>query len=92
MIELEKQVPLLAVKVKQTFENYKLADGRYSVGLGDFIELQDAINNYNNAQLSYIEAIYNYNVAKANLEKSIAKPYEGISLTIDDVKVEKKEK
>ena len=89
MIELEKQVPLLAIKVKQTFENYKLADGRYSVGLGDFIELQDAINNYNNAQLSYIEAIYNYNVAKANLEKSIAKPYDGISYTVDDVTIEK---
>lgn len=89
MIELEKQVPLLAIKVKQTFENYKLADGRYSVGLGDFIELQDAITNYNNAQLSYIEAIYNYNIAKANLEKSIAKSYPGISFTIDDVKIEK---
>ena len=35
MMQLEKQIPLLAVKVKQTLENFELADGRYAVGLGD---------------------------------------------------------
>ena len=50
MMQLEKQIPLLAVKVKQTLENFELADGRYAVGLGDYIELQDAKVNYNNAQ------------------------------------------
>ncbi len=88
VLELEKQVPLLGTKVKQALENYKLADGRYSVGLGDFIEVQNAIVNYNNAQLSYIEAIYNYNLAKSNLEKSIAKPHDGVNYTVDDVKIE----
>ena len=82
-------MPLLGTKVKQALENYKLADGRYSVGLGDFIEVQNAIVNYNNAQLSYIEAIYNYNLAKSNLEKSIAKPHDGVNYTVDDVKIEK---
>ena len=57
MVELEKQIPLLAVKVRQTLENYELAEGRYYVGLGDYIQLQDAKVNYNNAQCSYIETI-----------------------------------
>ncbi len=74
MIQTEKQIPLHAVKVRQTRENYELAQGRYYVGLGDYIELQDAKVNYNNAQHSYIEAIYNYNVARANLENVIALP------------------
>lgn len=76
MIELEKQIPLLGVKVRQTKENYELAEGRYYVGLGDYIQLQDAKVNYNNAQCSFIETIYKYNVARANLESVIAYPQE----------------
>jgi len=83
MIELEKQIPLLAVKVHQTYENYELAEGRYYVGLGDYIQLQDAKVNYNNAQCSYIEAIYKYNVAKAQLESVIALPQE-VTISIED--------
>ena len=83
MIELEKQIPLLAVKVRQTYENYELAEGRYYVGLGDYIQLQDAKVNYNNAQCSYIETIYKYNVARANLESVIALPQE-ITITIEE--------
>lgn len=83
MIELEKQVPLLAVKVRQTLENFELADGRYSVGLGDYIQLQDAKVQYNNAQHSYVETIYKYNVARANLEKAMALPQD-VTITIED--------
>lgn len=83
MMQLEKQIPLLAVKVKQTLENFELADGRYAVGLGDYIELQDAKVNYNNAQVSYVQTVYNYNVAKANLERAIALPQE-VTTSIED--------
>ena len=83
MVQLEKQIPLLAVKVKQTLENFELADGRYAVGLGDYIELQDAKVNYNNAQVSYVQTVYNYNVARANLEKAIALP-QSITTSIED--------
>jgi hypothetical protein len=85
MIELEKQIPLAAVKVRQTHENYELAEGRYYVGLGDYIELQDAKVNYNTAQRSYIETIFRYNVARANLESVIAMPQQ-VSISIDEVK------
>lgn len=85
MAQLEKQIPLLAVKVKQTLENFELADGRYAVGLGDYIELQDAKVNYNNAQVNYVQTVYNYNVARANLEKAIALP-QSVTTTIEDNK------
>lgn len=83
MVQLEKQIPLLAVKVKQTLENFELADGRYAVALGDYIELQDAKVNYNNAQVSYVQTVYNYNVARANLERAIALPQE-VTTSIED--------
>jgi outer membrane protein TolC len=85
MIQLEKQIPLQEVKVRQTFENYELAEGRYYVGLGDYIELQDAKVNYNNAQRAYIETIYKYNVARANLESVIALPQK-VTMTLEDFK------
>ena len=71
MQQIEKRIPLLEVKVRQALENYELADGRYAVGVGDFIQLQDAKQNYNNAQLSYVQAVFDYNLARATLEKAM---------------------
>lgn len=85
MTQYEKQIPLLAVKVRQTLENFELADGRYSVGLGDYIELQNAKVNYNVAQVNYVQTVYNYNVARANLELAIALPQSN-SASIEDKK------
>lgn len=81
MKKLEKQVPLQQVKVRQTLENFELADGRYEVGLADFIELQDAKVNYNNAQREYVKIIFDYNVARAKLELAIAMLPEEIQQT-----------
>ena len=83
MTQLEKQIPLLAVAVKQTLENFELADGRYAVGLGDYIELQNAKVNYNTAQVNYVQTVYNYNVARASLELAIALP-QSVSVSIED--------
>lgn len=83
MTQYEKQIPLLAVKVRQTLENFELADGRYAVGLGDYIELQNAKVNYNTAQVNYVQTVYNYNVARANLELAIALPQSN-SASIED--------
>ena len=84
MLSLEKQIPLNEVKVRQTLENLELADGRYEVGLGDFIQVQDAKVNYNNAQNTYIKTIFNYNVSRATLEREICS--EKIKIKLDDNK------
>ena len=71
MRQLERKIPLMHQKVKATLENFELADGRYSVGLSNYVELQDALTNYNNAQLSFFQAVFEYNVARENLLKSM---------------------
>ena len=71
MRQLEKKIPLMNEKVKATLENFELADGRYSVGLNNYVELQDALTNYNNSQLNFVEAVFNYNVARETLLKSM---------------------
>ncbi len=71
MVQLEKNIPLMQTKVRQTLENYELADARYEVGLANFIELQDAKENYNNAQRDYVQTIYKYNVALTDLHTAM---------------------
>jgi len=73
MIQYEKKIPLTYVAVKQTYENLELALGRYEVGLGNFLEVHDAIENYNKAQENYVKLIFDYNVSRAKLELEIAK-------------------
>ena len=71
MRQLERKIPLMNQKVKATLENFELADGRYSVGLNNYVELQDALANYNNSQLSFVQAVFEYNVARETLIKSM---------------------
>lgn len=71
MRQLERKIPLLNSKVKATLENFELADGRYSVGLNNYIELQNALINYNTAQLNFVDAVFKYNVSRETLLKSM---------------------
>lgn len=72
MKQLEQKIPLMADRVKQTQENFELADGRYAVGMGDYIELQQALVSYNNAQLAFIQSVFLYNKSRYNLERAMA--------------------
>lgn len=71
--EKKNQMPVAMLGVKQAKENYELSYGRYRVGEANPTELKDAQINYQQAQLSYYDALYQYNSAKASLEKAIGK-------------------
>ena len=71
MRQLERKIPLMNQKVKATLENFELADGRYSVGLSNYVELQDALINYNKTQLNFVDTVFGYNVARENLLRSM---------------------
>ena len=71
--ETRNQIPYAIIQVKQAKENYELSFGRYKVGEGSPTELKDSENTYEQAQLTYYNALYQYNSAKAELEKSVGK-------------------
>lgn len=54
----------------------ELADKRYNAGLGNIIELTDAERFYIQDDAGYVDALYNYSVAKAKLDRAT-----GASLT-----------
>jgi len=73
LYEKKNQIPVALLQVKQAKENYELSAGRYKVGVGNPTELKDAQNTYQSAQLSYYKSLFEYNSAKAQLEKAIGK-------------------
>lgn len=68
--ESEERIPVTALIVKQATENLELAIGRYSAGVGNSIEVTDAQIAYTNAKNSYTQALYDYQIAYAKIEKA----------------------
>jgi len=60
----------------QARENLDLAEGRYSAGVGNIIELTDAQVLLTTARANNIQALYNYRTAVAQLEKAIGQRLE----------------
>ncbi len=73
LIEKKNKIPVSTLTVKQAKENYELSFGRYKSGVGNPVELKEAQVQYKDAQLNYYNTLYQYNVARANLEKAIGK-------------------
>jgi len=57
--------------VDQARENYDLASGRYQVGVGQPLEINDAEVLLANARANHINALYDYKVAEARIEKTM---------------------
>ena len=64
----EQQVINVQSKVEEALENYKLADERYDKLQIDYLTLQQARTDYNNAKILYVNTLYDYNMSLANLE------------------------
>jgi len=69
--EAEEKINTAELNVKQAEENLEIANGRYSAGVGDPIEVADAEVSLINAKTSYNQALYDHKVARANLEKAM---------------------
>jgi outer membrane protein len=55
-------------------ENLELANGRYQVGVGSIIEVTDAQQLYVQAEVDYVNSLYSYKVAEAQLLKAVGTP------------------
>jgi outer membrane protein len=57
--------------VGQATENLKIAEGRYSFGVGSAIEITDAQVTVANARLNNIQALYDYNTSLIRLKRAM---------------------
>ncbi len=71
MKKFPNEINIKLDQIERSLEYLQLADGRYTVGTGNFIELQNAAHEYYTAQLEYVDVICEYNEVLAMLNKSI---------------------
>lgn len=67
----EESISNTELTVKQATENFEIANGRYSAGVGNPIEVADAEVLLANARTAYNQALYDYKIARASLEKAM---------------------
>ena len=77
----EKNIGTMETAVKQAEEDLKIANVRYSAGVGTNLDVMDATEKMTAARTNYNTALYNYNVNKAALDKAM-----GIPVDIDVAK------
>lgn len=71
LAESEERITSAELIVRQATENYEIATGRYTAGVGSPIEVTDAEVSLASAKLASISALYDYKVARLNLEKAM---------------------
>ena len=69
--EARERIAATRALVDQSEETLKLAEGRYKQGVGSAVEITDARVGFYNAQTSYIQSLYDYQVAYARLKRAM---------------------
>ena len=77
----EKNIQTTSVAVTRAEEDYKIAQVRYSAGVGTNLDVMHANEKLTTARTNYYTALYNYNTSKAALDKAM-----GIPVDLDVVK------
>ena len=69
--EAGERIANTELTVRQAAENLDLATGRYQAGVGNPIEVADALVAHSNAQVGYVTALYDYKIGAARVERAI---------------------
>lgn len=69
--EALERIAVTQKAMDQARENYELASGRYQVGIGQPLEINDAEVLLANARANHINALYDFKVAEARIEKTM---------------------
>lgn len=71
MREAEKRIETSKVAVDKAEEDFKIAQVRYTAGVGTNLDVIDAQLALTQAKTNYIQAMYDYNSNRANLDKAM---------------------
>jgi outer membrane protein TolC len=71
IVKARERIRISGLTLSSAEENRRLAEGRYETGVGDALEVTDAIVSFTDAQLANKQAIYDLQIAIVNLEKAI---------------------
>lgn len=74
MREAERRIKNTELAVEQAEEDYRIAQLRYLNGVGTNTDVMDAHEALTEAKTNYLQALYDYNTDKVDLETSIGVP------------------
>lgn len=74
MKSAEQTIVSTRTAVEEGQENFRIASLRYRSGVGTNVDVLDAETNLATARDSYIDALYDYNIAVATLEQQMGVP------------------
>ena len=69
--KFQNQIPTAKMEVEQSLENLHLVEEQYKSNQLNYVALQDARKDYNNALTKYIETMYDYNVSLIQVEMAM---------------------
>jgi outer membrane protein TolC len=69
-----ESIAVAAKGAQQARESLALAEGRYTTGVGNIIELTNAQVALTSAEANYVQALYGYQTSVAGLENAIGRP------------------
>ena len=87
MREAEKRIDTTKLAVSQAEEDYRIAQLRYMNGVGTNTDVLDAQVALTDAKTNYLQAMYDYNTCKTNLETAIGVPMQFPTKIVVDPKV-----
>ncbi len=67
----KKQVPTAKIELEQALRNLEIVEKKYRSDVLNYVALQDARKDYIRALDSYIDSIYNYNIALIQVEMAM---------------------
>ncbi|MGM9583165.1 MAG: TolC family protein [Phascolarctobacterium sp.] len=90
--EAEKRIDTTKLAVSQAEEDYRIAQLRYMNGVGTNTDVLDAQVALTDAKTNYLQAMYDYNTCKTNLETAIGVPMQFPTKVVVDPKFAEAEK
>ncbi len=90
--EAEKRIDTTKLAVSQAEEDYRIAQLRYMNGVGTNTDVLDAQVALTDAKTNYLQAMYDYNTCKTNLETAIGVPMQLPTKVVVEPKVTEAEK
>ena len=70
-----KQIEVAQEALRTARENLDLAQGRYQAGVGTMLEVTDARVSWIQSENDYIQAFYDYRIARYSLERTLGRDY-----------------
>ncbi|HEY3305146.1 MAG TPA: TolC family protein [Candidatus Binatia bacterium] len=74
LVSAQERIKATRAAEQAARENLELANGRYQVGVGSIIEVTDAQALYVSAEVDYVNSLYNYKIAEAQLLRAVGTP------------------